>query len=897
MGIENLDKLFHPRAIALVGASEKAGQVGTALLRNLIQGGFKGRLYPINPKYTQVMNIRAYGSLNDVDDQVDLAIIAVPIDQVPGVVRECSNAGVKTAIIVSVGGKETGAGGQELEREIADAASAGRIRIVGPNCLGLMAPAANLNASFAAAAPLKGNLGFISQSGGICTSLLDLSFKEGIGFSYFVSIGSMLDVDFGDLIDFLGKDPHTKSILLYIEQITDIRTFVSASRAVSRVKPIIALKSGSSPAAARAAASHTGALVGDDAAYDAVFKRAGVIRVSTIEELFDCAESMAKQPRPRGSSMAVITNGGGPGVMAVDAMARYGIEPASLSDTAITALDHIFPRNWSRGNPVDILGDASVERYVQVTRIMLEHTDSSSLLIIFAPQAVSEPKAVAEQLIQLIASAHMPVFCVWMGGRDVAASVEILNKAGIVTYATPERAVKAFSYMVKHKQYIELSREIPLRVERRLNFARAAVSRIISSADYRNECLLPEPEARAILYGYGLNLNPATTVHSADQAALAAEQMGWPVTMKVLSPEITHKTDAKGVHLDLRTPADIRAAYDRILREAKKHYPSATVDGVTVQPHIADPDCELVMGVKRDDAFGPIILFGMGGIFTEIISDHALGLPPLNRLLARRLMEETRIYQVLLGYRNRPKADLAALETMLVQLSQLVVDFPEIGELDLNPVLVKNGTPVVVDARILLRTCTMPSPLHLIISPYPAHYELCTTTSLGKRILIRPIRPEDADLVKELFHSLSPSTVYFRFFQHIRELSPEMLSMLTQVDYDRHMALIAIDLSGDREQMLGVARIIADPDISHCEFSILIGDQWQGMGIGEQLLLYLLKVAKQQGAKTIWGTVLPENTNMLRLAKKLRFETKFDRDENAYQLHIDLTRTMLDVDG
>ncbi len=894
MGIENLDKLFHPGSIALVGASDKQGQVGTALLRNLIAGGFRGRIYPINPKYKRVMELRAFSSMTELNDPVDLAIIAVPINHVPGVIGECSDLGVKTAIIVSAGGKEVGEGGLALERDIVEAASASTLRIVGPNCLGLMVPDSNLNASFASAAPLRGNLGFISQSGGICTSLLDLSFKEGIGFSHFVSLGSMLDVDFGDLIDYLGKDHLTKSILLYIEQITDIRKFVSAARAVSRAKPIIVLKSGSSPAAAQAAASHTGALVGDDAAYDAVFRRAGVIRVSTIEELFDCAESMAKQHRPKGSSMAVITNGGGPGVMAADAMSRHGVEPAALPEAAINALDRVLPQYWSRANPVDILGDASAERYTQVTRILLEHMGSSSLLIIFAPQAVSGPEAVAEALIQLIRSVRIPVFCVWMGGKEVAASIEALNHAGIVTYETPERAVKAFSYMVQHKKNVELSREIPPRVEQRLHFDRDAVSKIIASTDCRNECLLPEHQTRAILHGYGFPLNPSITVNSVDQAILAAEQIGWPVAMKVVSPEITHKTDAKGVHLDLRSPAEIRTAYTAILHEAKRHYPSATVAGVTVQPFIAGPDCELVMGVKRDDAFGPIILFGMGGIFTEIIADHALGLPPLNRLLARRLLEETRIYRVLLGFRNRPKADLSALETMLVQLSQLVVDFPEIGELDLNPVLVKNGTPIVADARILLRACRMPAPLHLIISPYPAHYELCTTSRSGKRLLIRPIRPEDADLLVELFHSLSPSTVYFRFFQHIRELSPDMLAILTQVDYDRHMALVAIDLSEGRERMLGVARIIADPDLSYSEFSIVIGDQWQGQGIGEQLLYYLLKVAKQQGARKIWGTVLPENTNMLRLARKLGFETKFDREENAYQLHIDLTTTKLD---
>jgi acetyltransferase len=891
MAIHNLDRLFRPASIAVIGASQRPNCIGSALMDNLLGGQFQGRLFPINKKHSHIMGLPSAPAIGALDARIDLAVVAVPIDQVPEIIGQCAAAEVKTAIVISAGGKETGAPGRAIEERIRQAA--GTMRIVGPNCLGVMVPGFKMNASFAAGMPNPGNLAFVSQSGAVCTAILDMSFAEGIGFSHFVSIGSMLDVDFGDMIDYLGKDSAAKSILLYIEQLSNIRKFMSAARAVSRIKPIIVLKAGSSPAGAQAAASHTGALAGEDSVYDAAFKRAGVIRVRSIEELFDCAELMAKQPRPAGPRMAVVTNGGGPGVMAIDAMARDGLEPAELGAATIAALNEILPPCWSRHNPVDILGDATADRYSQALEIIFKEKGLHGLMVILAPQALTAPLAVAERLVQVVKGRAIPVFAVWMGGRDVAAATQFLNDAGIATYATPERAVHAFAYMVQYSRNLEMAREIPPRLERRLDFDRATVRTIVEAADPATSSFLPAVETGNILEAYGICLSPTEVADSAEAAVAIAEKIGWPVAMKILSPDISHKTEADGVHLDLRGKDEVLAAYQKCISGARRFKEQARIDGVTIQRYLARPDYELLLGLKRDDAFGPIIVFGMGGIFTEILRDRALGLPPLNRLLIRRLMEGTRVFKLLGGYRNRPPADMEALEQLLLQLSQLAVDIPEIAELDLNPVLIKDGKPIIVDARILLKPAPKPSPLHLVISPYPAQYELCATAKSGLRLLIRPIQPEDAELFVELFKTLSPTSVYYRFFRHMQKLTPEMLAMLTQVDYDRHMALVAIEESSTPARMLGVARIIADPDIAETEFSIMVGDPWQGQGVGAHLLLHLLKVARDQGVKKVWGTVLPENTQMQYLGKKMGFSIKYNREEGAFDLAIDLTQANL----
>ncbi len=880
----HLDRIFEPRRVVIVGASERPGSIGNALMENLIEGGFAGAILPVNPKHSSIHGLPAAKSISHLEPGADLAVIATPIHTVPDLIQECAENKVGGAIVISAGGKEAGPEGREIEEKIRTRAYAGGVRIVGPNCLGIIRPAAKLNASFASEMPDAGDLAFVSQSGAICTGILDLAFKEHIGFSHFVSIGSMLDVDFGDLIDFLGNDASVKSILLYIESLTNFRKFMSAARSVSRVKPIIVLKAGRSPSGARAAASHTGAMAGEDAVYDAAFKRAGIVRVDTIQDLFDCAELMAKQPRPRGSRLAIVTNGGGPGVMAADTLARFGLEPASLSPDTIHELDRFLPPFWSRSNPIDILGDAAPERYRRTLEVCLGGKDSDAVCVILTPQALTDPVSVAQALVAIVKDFRYPVFACWMGGKCIDPAVKILNKAGIPTYETPERAVRAFVYMVEYARTMETLLEIPPKLTRHLAFNAEKARRII--AGISKEGFINESDAGEVLSAYGLPVIRTETAKTEEEALRLARDMGYPLVMKLSSPDITHKTEVGGVRLDLRSEADVRSAFAEITESARRTNPEARIEGVTLQPFLSSPDYEILLGAKRDEHFGPVIVFGTGGIFTEVLKDRALGLPPMNRLLARHLMQETRAWNLLLGYRNRPPADVELLEEMIIRLSQLLIDLPHVAELDMNPVLIKDGLPLAVDARILVSAPAKPSPMHLAISPYPVEDEIHLVTEEGARLFVRPVRPEDAPLFRVLFQVLSPTTIYQRFFRYVRELNPEMLARFCQVDYDREIALIALDDDPDAERVLGVARIMGDPDGREGEFAVLVGDPWHGKGIGSTLLERCLSIAERRGFQTVRGIVLTENQSMLALGKKLGFEIHKHPETGEYELVI-----------
>ncbi len=879
----NLNRIFKPRHVAVVGASEKAGTIGNALMRNLVDGGFSGTVLPVNPKYQTMHGQACFESVSVLETGVDLAVIATPIHSVVDIVGECVEKKVGGAVIISAGGKEVGEQGREIEEKIRHIANDGGLRIVGPNCMGIIRPSV-LNASFASEMPVAGNLAFVSQSGAICTAILDLALKERLGFSHFVSIGSMLDVDFGDMINYLGNDPSAKSILLYIENLTNFRKFMSAARSVSRIKPIIVLKSGRSPAGARAAASHTGAMAGEDAVYDAAFKRAGIVRVDTIEELFDCAELMAKPPRPRGPRLAILTNGGGPGVMATDTLARYGQEPAPLDPETFKAFDALLPDFWSRSNPIDILGDASAERFGRALAICFNSKNLDGVLVILAPQALTDPLSVAETLAAAVQERRFPVFACWMGGKRIATAVDVLNAAGIPTYDTPERAVRAFLYMVEYTRSLEMLLEVPPKMTGHMVFDQEKARKLIAGAPSQE--FLPETDSKEILAAYGLPVIRTEIAETEAQASRIGREMGYPLVMKVHSPDITHKTDAGGIRLDLRGDADVAGAYRQIVSSARQYKPDARIEGVTLQPYFSNPDYEILLGAKRDPNFGPVILFGMGGIYTEVLKDRALGLPPMNRLLARRLMQETKAYSLLQGYRNRPAADMERLEEMIIRLSELLIDLPEIAELDMNPVLIKDGNPVAVDARILVSPFAVPSSLHLVIGPYPEEDESHMVSVDGRRIFIRPVKPEDAPLFTALFKTLSPTTIYYRFFGALKELNPEMLARFTQIDYDREIALVAIDEDSESDCMLGVARIIGDPDGKTGEFAVLVGDTWQGKGIGGNLLEKCLSIAEKQGFESVHGIVLNENRNMLALGKKLGFDTKREPDSGDNELVI-----------
>jgi acetyltransferase len=836
MGIYNLDRIFQPDSVAVIGATEKENSIGNALMTNLENGGFPGKIVPINPKYSKVHGIKTLESIRQHKNPIDLAIIATPISTVPDIINDCITGGTGGAVIISAGGKEAGEQGRDFEKKFQEKAYAGGLRLIGPNCLGIINTEAKLNASFASAMPSQGKLAFVSQSGAICTSILDLSFKENIGFSHFVSIGSMVDVDFGDMIDYLGNDSRAGSILLYIENLTQIRKFMSAARAVSRIKPIVVLKSGRSEAGARAASSHTGALAGEDAVYDTAFKRAGIIRVKTIAQLFDCAELMAKPPRPEGSRLAIITNGGGPGVMATDALADHGLKPAPLSRELTEALDDILPPFWSRNNPIDILGDATRKRFTKTFELCRESRSFDSILTIMVPQALTDPEPVAEALATSAEDNHFPVFASWIGGKKMEAAMDVLNQAKIPTYETPERAVQAFVFMVAYNRNLELLTQIPRKLSRKLQYDPSKVRRLLEDHMKQESGFLSEAASKEILSAYGIPVNMTQTATTKEDAVSMARKIGYPVALKLMSPDISHKTDARGVQLNLKSDEAVQSAFGKIMQGAGAYNPEARIEGVSVQQHIDSPDYELLIGAKSDVSFGPVIVFGSGGIFAEIMKDRALGLPPLNRLLALRMMEDTRVFKLLQGFRNRPPADMEALEALLMRISQLMVDFPQIAELDMNPVLVKDGHPWSVDARIRLEDTAKSSPMHLIISPYPDEYEFHEKTDDGREIFIRPVKPEDAPLFKELFKELSPTSIYHRFFSAIKEISPAMLARFTQIDYDR-------------------------------------------------------QIAKTRKIERVWGTVLRENRKMIALGKTLGFEPRADTDLGEMELKIDLTET------
>jgi acetyltransferase len=893
MTIRNLDRIFHPATVAIIGASEHEGSVGYAIMRNITQSGYKGKIVPVNKRHKQIQGYSCYASVSDYQpasekNRIDMAIIATPIASAPQIVRECIQAGAAGAIIISAGGKEIGAEGIRIESAVQKEIENTGFRIIGPNCLGIITSDAGLNASFASHMTIPGKMAFISQSGAICTSILDLSLSKQIGFSYFASLGSMMDVDFGDLIDFLGHDPGVSSIIMYIESLNHIRKFMSAARAVSRIKPIIALKAGRTQAGARAAASHTGAMAGEDAVYDAALKRAGIVRVHNFEELFDIAEVLSKQPLPAGPGMAVITNAGGPGVMVADVLSDYGIEPVALRSETIRQLNAVLPSHWSHGNPIDIIGDASPERYRRTVEICMKASEVNALLIMLTPQTMTEPLQVARSLVPLLKDMSYPVFISWMGGVDVREGRILFDQAGIPSFHTPERAVRAFMHMYQYSTQLKLLQEIPEKLPRKLDFDSGQAEAIIADGLKRDTPTLTEVESKNLLAAYGIPVNPTVQAGSVEAALEAAQKLKFPLAMKLDSRDISHKTDADGVQLNLTNPEEIRQAYQKIMQGARRYKAEARIDGVTLQPMLTREGQELIMGAKLDPEFGPIILFGMGGILTEVLKDTAIALPPLNRLLARRLMQQTRVYQLLKGFRNLPAADLMLLEEILIRLSQLVTDFPEIAELDINPLLVSGKEICAVDARVMVRSRQVTSPHHLVISPYPNQYEQTIRLKEGQKLEMRPIRPEDAPLFRELFESLSPQSVYMRFFSPIRHLPHDMLARFTQIDYDRQITMVAMQRIGEEEKMVGVGRIHSAPDPRKAEFSILVHDAWQHKGLGFLLLGRCLEIAREHGIHTVYGYVLAENTKMLALGKRLGFERYWIPESNEYQLIIAL---------
>jgi len=884
----SLSKLFEPQAVAVIGASPREDTAGWVLLRNLVDGGFPGPIYPVNPHHTEIQGLATYPEVGAVGQSIDLAVIAAPIADAPWVITECGAAGVPAAVVVSTGGKETGPPGARIEAEIAAAAQAAGVRVVGPSSMGICCPANKLNASLLPYPAQPGNLALISQSGSLCSTILGWAARKNLGFSHFISTGSVADLDVPDYVDFLGNDLSAKSIIVYLENLKQPRQFLSAARSVSRVKPIIVIKAGASAAGAQAAASHTGALAGQDAAYNAAFRRAGIIRVHTFTQLFDCAEALGKTRRPLGGALGIITNAGGPGVMTVDAISGWNQEPATLTPETTAALDAVLPHFWSRGNPIDLTGQATTADYVEAVQICCKAPELDGLIVILAAQALTDPVAVARALAPALANPAKPVCAVWMGGEDVEAGQAVLNAAGVPTFETPEQAVDTFMEMYYHHRHLQLLQETPPQLPRDLNMNPVRARQLLDQCLEQNTRRLTELEAKSILSAYGIPVNPTAAAPTAAEAAALARQIGFPVVLKIQSPDIVHKSEAGGVRFYLRTEEEVRTAFEQIMAEAREFHPAATILGVTVQTQARRPEVELILGSKKDPDFGPLLLFGLGGVFTEVLQDYAVDLPPLNLLLARRLIMKTRIYKILQGYRHVPPADLDRLAEILVRLSQLVTDHPEIVELDINPLVLSGGQPLAVDARMVIEPSAVPAPRHLAISPYPNQYESYWLMRDGTPVLFRPILPEDEPLVFQFLTGCSEQTIYFRYFRHIKKFSHDLLIRFTQNDYDREIGLIALRQPPGPELMLGVSRLVMAPDRRSAEFAVIIGDPWQGQGLGPKLVSRAIEIARENGVKHLWGEVLAENQPMLDMVQKMGFSLKRDYQGGTFRIEMAL---------
>ena len=888
--MRSLDPLFHPRAVAVIGATSRAGSIGSILMRNLLATPFGGVVYPVNPKRRAVHGVYCYPSLKDLPGPVDLAVIATPAATVPAVIQECADNGVKGAIVISAGFSELGAPGRALEEAVRVAAR-GRLRVIGPNCLGIIHPASGLNASFATGTVRPGPVALLSQSGAICTAILDWARAAQVGFRSFVSVGTMLDVDFADLIDYFADDPGTRSIVLYIESIGGARKFLSAARAAARSKPIIVVKAGRHEAGARAAASHTGALAGADAVFDAAFRRAGLLRVDTIPDLFHMAEILAMQPQPAGPALAILTNAGGPGVMATDALMTRGGRLPALRPETVTALNACLPPYWSHANPVDLLGDATPERYRRAVEICAQDPGVQGLLVLLTPQAMADPTDTARQLVPFAQLPGKPVLASWMGAGAVEAGCGILNAAGIPTFRSPEDAVGAFLHMVQYRRNQELLYETPEAVPEQTAVDPDRVRRVLAVARAENRTLLTEVEAKEVLNAYNITVVPTVAARTPDDAVAAAQRTNYPVVVKLLSRTVTHKSDVGGVYLNLGDDQAVRRAYHAIATSVAQQAPEGAFEGVTVQPMVRGQGYELILGSSVDRQFGPVVLFGAGGVLVEVFHDQALALPPLTRTLARRLMERTQIAHALMGTRGRREINLEALEVLLVRFSQLVADFLDIQEIDINPLLALPEGLVALDARVILAPADLPPDQRprLAIRPYPNQYVSTARLADGTEVVIRPVRPEDEPLIVELHASHSERTIRMRFFSLVKTLSRDSLIRLCHLDYEREMALAAVRTQDGRPHFCGVARYYQDPETAKAEFAVVVNDAYQRRGLARQLMDRLIAIARERGVKRLTGLVLHENTPMIRFVQKLGFSVELTGDPTVVEAVLDLS--------
>ncbi|MGE5342282.1 MAG: bifunctional acetate--CoA ligase family protein/GNAT family N-acetyltransferase [Candidatus Omnitrophota bacterium] len=895
MNIHKLDRIFNPYRIALIGVTTNPKSVGGKVLSNLVGSAFRGVVYPVNPSSEAVMGIPCYPDLKSLPRVPDLGVICAPAEQVPEIVRECGEAGIMGLIIMSAGFRETGPKGIELENQIiAELKKFPGMRILGPNCLGVIVPHLSLNISFAEGMPKAGHIAFISQSGALCASVLDWALEEKIGFSYFVSIGNALDVDFSDLIDYFGEDQMTKSSILYIESIRQARKFMTAARAFARSMPIVAYKAGRFPESAQVAASHTGAMAAEDDIYDAAFQRIGIARVFELGDIFDCAELIGKQKIPAGPRLAIVTNAGGPGVMATDALIAANGTLAKLSDQSIDQLNENLPPCWSHGNPVDVLGDARSKRIIKALRIVLDDPGVDAVLVILTPQAMTNPTTTAKAIAELAATTKKPILATWMGGAQMTMSIGLLNEAGVPTYMTPEQGVRAFMTLVAYSRNLqalyETPKEIPVQFPLGHQQLREQFKPFISGEHDPEIKTLSEEVSKRLLAAYGIPTVSPIPAGTAEEAVSLANQIGYPVVLKIMSPDITHKSDVGGVILDIQDELGVREAFTRITCGAKQKRPDARIEGVTVQKMIRSKDgVELIMGAKKDPVFGTVIMVGMGGITAELFKDRVLGFPPLNERLARRMLESLKVWPLLQGYRGRPGVNIERLIEALIRLSYLVADFPEISELDINPLLVTAEDTIALDARIILD----PTPqvqtdpyAHLALHPYPDMYVKPAQMEDGTMLLFRPIKPEDEPMWKDMLSRCSKESIYARFRSFFRWDSHEAAIRYCFTDYDREIAIVAEQHTGDTRRLVGVGRLIADPNHETVEYAVLVTDEFQNKGLGSIMTDYCMEIAQKWNLKQIVAETTTENRRMMAVFQRRNFDVKIDPSSSLVEVSL-----------
>lgn len=881
-----LDPIFNPRNVAIIGASERVGSVGRNVLWNLLSSPFGGTIFPVNPKRSNILGVRTYPSVSELPEVPDLVVITTPAASVPGLLRESVDFGIPGGIVISAGFKETGEAGIALEHEIMQIVS-GKMRIIGPNCLGVMNPIQGLNATFASTVAKPGNVAFMSQSGALCTAVLDWSLRENVGFSSFISIGSMLDVNWGDLISYFGNDPRTNAIVIYMESIGDAGAFLSAAREVSLTKPIIVIKAGRTAAAAKAAASHTGSLTGSDDVLDAAFRRVGVLRVNSIADIFYMTEVLSKQPRPRGNRLCIVTNAGGPGVLATDALVQGGGELAEISPESMEAYNKLLPASWSHSNPVDILGDAEPERYAKSLEIAAKDPNIDGMLVIMTPQGMTNPTQIAEELKPYAHSLGKPVLASWMGGNSVAAGIDILNEAGLPSFYYPDTAVRAFNYMWKYADNLKGLYETPSLQTGDLGPDRKAARAIIDKVHTTGRTILTEYESKKLLESYGIPTTKTEIAETVDEAVNWAEKIGFPVVLKLHSLTITHKTDVGGVVLNLRDATAVREAFNGIQSSVAEKVGTEHFQGVTVQPMAKLEGYELILGASVDPQFGPVLLFGTGGQLVEVFKDKSLALPPLNSTLARRMMETTKIYHALKGVRGRKSVDMAALENLMVRFSELVVENPRIKEIDINPLLASPDRLLALDGRVVLHDADIADEdlPRSAIRPYPEQYVSKWKMSNGEEVLIRPIRPEDEPKLIEFHKELSDRSVYLRYFQPLKlsqRTTHERLTRICFIDYNREMALVVERPNKQGEpEVIAVGRMSKLHGVLEAELAALVRDGFQRKGLGTELYRQLLQIARDEQLEKVHSDVLRENLEMIAICRRLGFNLNDgEREDN-----------------